>query len=144
LTAFRVIGHGTTHTCYETLGIVHGLWKPVQGRFKDYIAMPKPNGYQSIHTTVIGPFGERMEVQIRTQEMHRVAELGIAAHWKYKGDGSTRPSDEQKFAWLRQLLEWQQSLKDPNEVRETVRGDLFSEAAHGSRPKGDVAASARR
>jgi guanosine-3',5'-bis(diphosphate) 3'-pyrophosphohydrolase len=140
LIAFRVIVDGTTTTCYETLGIVHGLWKPVQGRFKDYIAMPKPNGYQSIHTTVIGPFGERMEVQIRTQEMHRVAELGIAAHWKYKGDGSTRPSDEQKFAWLRQLLEWQQSLKDPNEFLETVRVDLFSDEVYVFTPKGDVQA----
>jgi GTP pyrophosphokinase len=140
LIAFRVIVDGTTTTCYETLGIVHGLWKPVQGRFKDYIAMPKPNGYQSIHTTVIGPFGERMEVQIRTQEMHRVAELGIAAHWKYKGDGATRPSDEQKFAWLRQLLEWQQQLKDPNEFLETVRVDLFSDEVYVFTPKGDVQA----
>jgi len=140
LIAFRVIVDGTTTTCYETLGIVHGLWKPVQGRFKDYIAMTKPNGYQSIHTTVIGPFGERMEVQIRTQEMHRVAELGIAAHWKYKGDGATRPSDEQKFAWLRQLLEWQQQLKDPNEFLETVRVDLFSDEVYVFTPKGDVQA----
>jgi len=140
LIAFRVIVDGTTTTCYETLGIVHGLWKPVQGRFKDYIAMPKPNGYQSIHTTVIGPFGERMEVQIRTQEMHRVAELGIAAHWKYKGDGSTRANDEQKFAWLRQLLEWQQQLKDPNEFLETVRVDLFSDEVYVFTPKGDVQA----
>jgi guanosine-3',5'-bis(diphosphate) 3'-pyrophosphohydrolase len=140
LIAFRVIVDGTTTTCYETLGIVHGLWKPVQGRFKDYIAMPKPNGYQSIHTTVIGPFGERMEVQIRTQEMHRVAELGIAAHWKYKGDGTTRASDEQKFAWLRQLLEWQQQLKDPNEFLETVRVDLFADEVYVFTPKGDVQA----
>src|SRR5882672_5303426 len=140
LIAFRAIVDGTTTTCYETLGIVHGLWKPVQGRFKDYIAMPKPNGYQSIHTTVIGPFGERMEVQIRTQEMHRVAELGIAAHWKYKGDGTTRANDEQKFAWLRQLLEWQQQLKDPNEFLETVRVDLFSDEVYVFTPKGDVQA----
>jgi len=140
LIAFRVIVDGTTTTCYETLGIVHGLWKPVQGRFKDYIAMPKPNGYQSIHTTVIGPFGERMEVQIRTQEMHRVAELGIAAHWKYKGVGSTRPSDEQKFAWLRQLLEWQQSLKDPNEFLETERVDQVTDEVYVFTPRGDVQA----
>ncbi len=140
LIAFRAIVDGTTTTCYETLGIVHGLWKPVQGRFKDYIAMPKPNGYQSIHTTVIGPFGERMEVQIRTQEMHRVAELGIAAHWKYKGDGTTRANDEQKFAWLRQLLEWQQQLKDPNEFLETVRVDLFSDEVYVFTPRGDVQA----
>ncbi|MEX2207536.1 MAG: bifunctional (p)ppGpp synthetase/guanosine-3',5'-bis(diphosphate) 3'-pyrophosphohydrolase [Myxococcota bacterium] len=140
LIAFRVIVDGTPSTCYEALGLVHGLWKPVQGRFKDYIAMPKPNGYQSIHTTVIGPFGERMEVQIRTQEMHRVAELGIAAHWKYKGAGSTNAGDEQQFAWLRQLLEWQQQLKDPNEFLETVRIDLFSDEVYVFTPKGDVQA----
>ena len=140
LIAFRVIVDGTPSTCYEALGLVHGLWKPVQGRFKDYIAMPKPNGYQSIHTTVIGPFGERMEVQIRTQEMHRVAELGIAAHWKYKGAGATNAGDEQQFAWLRQLLEWQQQLKDPNEFLETVRIDLFSDEVYVFTPKGDVQA----
>ncbi len=140
LIAFRVIVDGTPSTCYEGLGLVHGLWKPVQGRFKDYIAMPKPNGYQSIHTTVIGPFGERMEVQIRTQEMHRVAELGIAAHWKYKGAGSTSAGDEQQFAWLRQLLEWQQQLKDPNEFLETVRIDLFSDEVYVFTPQGDVQA----
>ncbi len=140
LIAFRVIVDGTPSTCYEALGLVHGLWKPVQGRFKDYIAMPKPNGYQSIHTTVIGPFGERMEVQIRTQEMHRVAELGIAAHWKYKGAGATSAGDEQQFAWLRQLLEWQQQLKDPNEFLETVRIDLFSDEVYVFTPKGDVQA----
>jgi GTP pyrophosphokinase len=140
LIAFRVIVDGTPSTCYEALGLVHGLWKPVQGRFKDYIAMPKPNGYQSIHTTVIGPFGERMEVQIRTQEMHRVAELGIAAHWKYKGAGATNAGDEQQFAWLRQLLEWQQQLKDPNEFLETVRIDLFSDEVYVFTPRGDVQA----
>jgi len=140
LIAFRVIVDGTPSTCYEALGLVHGLWKPVQGRFKDYIAMPKPNGYQSIHTTVIGPFGERMEVQIRTQEMHRVAELGIAAHWKYKGAGATSSGDEQQFAWLRQLVEWQQQLKDPNEFLETVRIDLFSDEVYVFTPKGDVQA----
>ncbi len=140
LIAFRIIVDGTTATCYETLGIVHSLWRPVPGRFKDYVGMPKPNGYQSLHTTVIGPFGERVEVQIRTQEMHRVAELGIAAHWKYKGDGSTSPSDEKKFAWLRQLLEWQQSLSDPNEFLETVRVDLFADEVYVFTPQGDVIA----
>ncbi len=140
LTAFRIIVDGTPATCYEALGIVHNLWKPVPGRFKDYVAMPKPNGYQSMHTTVIGPFGERMEVQIRTQEMHRVSELGIAAHWKYKGASDTKASDEQKFAWLRQMLEWQQQLKDPNEFLETVRVDLFSDEVYVFSPQGDVIA----
>ena len=140
LIAFRIIVDGTTATCYETLGIVHSLWRPVPGRFKDYVAMPKPNGYQSLHTTVIGRSGERVEVQIRTQEMHRVAELGIAAHWKYKGDGSTRPSDEKQFAWLRQLLEWQQNLSDPNEFLETVRVDLFADEVYVFTPRGDVVA----
>ncbi len=140
LIAFRIIVDGTTATCYETLGIVHSLWRPVPGRFKDYVAMPKPNGYQSLHTTVIGPLGERVEVQIRTQEMHRVAELGIAAHWKYKGDGSIRPSDEKQFAWLRQLLEWQQNLSDPNEFLETVRVDLFADEVYVFTPQGDVVA----
>jgi guanosine-3',5'-bis(diphosphate) 3'-pyrophosphohydrolase len=141
LIAFRAIVDGTPSTCYETLGVVHGLWKPVQGRFKDYVAMPKPNGYQSIHTTVIGPFGERMEVQIRTQEMHRVAEMGIAAHWKYKdARKGEKAGDEQTFAWLRQLLEWQQQLKDPNEFLETVRVDLFSDEVYVFTPKGDVQA----
>jgi GTP pyrophosphokinase len=140
LIAFRVIVDGTSATCYETLGLVHSIWKPVPGRFKDYIAMPKPNGYQSLHTTVIGPFGERMEVQIRTQEMHRVAELGIAAHWKYKEGTEVDSSDEQQFAWLRQLLEWQQQLVDPNEFLETVRVDLFADEVYVFTPGGDVIA----
>jgi guanosine-3',5'-bis(diphosphate) 3'-pyrophosphohydrolase len=140
LIAFRVIVDGTSATCYETLGIVHSLWKPVSGRFKDYIAMPKPNGYRSLHTTVIGPFGERMEVQIRTQEMHRVAELGIASHWKYKQGQPSSESDEQQFAWLRQLLEWQQHLSDPNEFLETVRVDLFPDEVYVFTPQGDVRA----
>jgi GTP pyrophosphokinase len=140
LIAFRVIVDGTAATCYETLGAVHGLWKPVPGRFKDYIAMTKPNGYQSLHTTVIGPVGRRMEVQIRTQEMHRVAEMGIAAHWKYKDGREATASDEHKFAWLRQLLEWQQHLSDPNEFLETVRVDLFTDEVYVFTPRGDVIA----
>ncbi len=138
LIAFRVVVDGTPGTCYGALGIVHSLWKPVPGRFKDYIAMPKPNGYQSIHTSVIGPYGERMEVQIRTQEMHRVAELGIAAHWKYKEGVEINPEHEQQFAWLRQLLEWQQQLDNPNEFLETVRVDLFADEVYVFTPKGDV------
>jgi guanosine-3',5'-bis(diphosphate) 3'-pyrophosphohydrolase len=140
LIAFRVIVDGTSATCYETLGLVHSIWKPVAGRFKDYIAMPKPNGYQTLHTTVIGPFGERMEVQIRTQEMHRVAELGIAAHWKYKEGTEVDSADEKQFAWLRQLLEWQQQLVDPNEFLETVRVDLFADEVYVFTPGGDVIA----
>jgi GTP pyrophosphokinase len=140
LIAFRIVVDGTAATCYELLGIVHGLWKPVPGRFKDYIAMPKPNGYQSLHTAVIGDFGERMEIQMRTQEMHRVAELGIAAHWKYKQGEPARASDEQQFAWLRQLLEWQQHLADPNEFLETVRVDLFPDEVYVFTPRGDVIA----
>jgi GTP pyrophosphokinase len=140
LLAFRVIVDGTAATCYETLGIVHGIWKPVPGRFKDYVAMVKPNGYQSLHTTVIGPFGERMEVQIRTQEMHRVAEMGIAAHWRYKEGATPKGSGEQEFAWLRQLLEWQQNLADPNEFIEAVRVDLFADEVYVFTPRGDVIA----
>ena len=138
LIAFRVIVDGTKATCYETLGLVHGLWRPVPGRIKDYIAMSKPNGYASLHTTVIGPYGERMEIQIRTQEMHRVAEFGIAAHWKYK-DATGDETDAHQFAWLRQLVEWQQ-LQDPNEFLETVRVDLFSDEVYVFTPRGDVRA----
>ena len=140
LIAFRVVVDGTKTTCYEALGIVHSLWRPVPGRVKDYIAMPKPNGYQSIHTTVIGPFGERIEIQIRTQEMHRVAELGIAAHWRYKEGGNPNDADEARFVWLRQLLEAQQQLADPNEFLEAVRVDLFTDEVYVFTPQGDVRA----
>jgi len=113
--------------CYEVLGIVHSTWTPIPGRFKDYIAMPKGNMYQSLHTTVIGPFGERMEVQIRTGEMHRVAEAGIAAHWKYKEGKGYDEKDVQRFAWLRQLLEWQKELQDSKEFMDSVKVELFPE-----------------
>jgi GTP pyrophosphokinase len=142
LIAFRVIVDGTAATCYEALGVVHSLWKPVPGRIKDYIAMTKPNGYQSLHTTVIGPYGERMEIQIRTQEMHRVAELGIAAHWQYKGASNEDEDTAHGFAWLRQLVEWQQQLADPNEFLETVRVDLFSDEVYVFTPQGEVQALA--
>jgi guanosine-3',5'-bis(diphosphate) 3'-pyrophosphohydrolase len=136
LVAFRIIVD-TVRECYEGLGVVHASWKPVPGRFKDYIGLPKANGYQSLHTTVIGPYGERMEVQIRTHEMHRVAEAGIAAHWRYKGPGS--PSDEaQRFAWLRQLLEWQQNLPDPQDFLRSIKDDLFSEEVFVFTPNGDL------
>jgi guanosine-3',5'-bis(diphosphate) 3'-pyrophosphohydrolase len=140
LIAFRVVLEGDKAHCYHALGLVHGLWKPVPGRIKDYIAMPKPNGYQSLHTAVIGPFGERMEVQLRTREMHRVAEFGIAAHWRYKEEISAGTEQEDQFAWLRQLLEWQQQLADPNEFLETVRVDLFADEVYVFTPRGDVIA----
>jgi guanosine-3',5'-bis(diphosphate) 3'-pyrophosphohydrolase len=126
--------------CYEVLGIVHSTWKPIPGRFKDYIAMPKGNMYQSLHTTVIGPFGERMEVQIRTAEMHRVAEAGIAAHWKYKEGKGYDEKDIKRFAWLRQLLEWQKELQDSKEFMDTVKVELFPEEVYVFTPKGDVKA----
>ncbi len=124
--------------CYEVLGIIHSTWKPIPGRFKDYIAMPKGNMYQSLHTTVIGPFGERMEVQIRTSEMHRVAELGIAAHWKYKEGKGYDEKEVKRFTWLRQLLEWQQELDDSREFMDTVKVELFPDEVYVFTPKGDV------
>jgi guanosine-3',5'-bis(diphosphate) 3'-pyrophosphohydrolase len=134
--AFRVIVN-TLKECYEVLGIIHSMWKPVLGRFKDYISIPKANMYQSLHTTVIGPLGQRMEIQIRTWEMDKVAEEGIAAHWKYK-EGLSNKTDEKQFAWLRQLLEWQTSLTDPKEFIETVRMDLFPNEVYVFTPKGEV------
>ncbi|HXV37673.1 MAG TPA: TGS domain-containing protein, partial [Myxococcota bacterium] len=135
--AFRIILEGAPEIVYATLGIVHSIWRPVPGRFKDYVALPKPNGYQSLHTTVIGPYGERMEVQIRTAEMHRNAEFGIAAHWKYK-EGHGNDPDDAKFAWLRQLLEWQRDVADPHEFIDTVKVDLFPDEVFVFTPKGDV------
>ncbi len=137
LIAFRVVVDSVGE-CYEALGIVHASWKPVPGRFKDYIALPKANGYQSLHTTVIGPYGERIEIQIRTREMHRVAEYGIAAHWRYKAPDDGAPDNDQRFAWLRQLLEWQQHLQDPAEFLRSVKEDLFSEEVFVFTPKGDL------
>lgn len=136
LVGFRIIVN-EVRECYEALGIVHSHWRPVPGRFKDYIALPKENLYQSLHTTVIGPYGERIEVQIRTQDMHRVAEQGIAAHWSYK-EGRRGLEEAQRFAWLRQLVEWQQQLKDPQEFLQTVKGDLFTEEVYVFTPKGDL------
>ena len=137
--AFRIILDGPAEQVYTALGIMHSTWTPVPGRFKDYVALPKPNGYQSLHTTVIGPYGERMEVQIRTEEMHGNAEFGIAAHWKYKEGRIDGEKDaDRKFAWLRQLLEWQRDLEDPHEFLETVRVDLFPDEVFVFTPKGDV------
>ncbi|EPX62162.1 GTP pyrophosphokinase [Cystobacter fuscus DSM 2262] len=136
--AFRIITNSMP-ACYEALGLVHQLWKPVPGRFKDFIAIPKPNMYQSLHTTVVGPLGERIEVQIRTPDMHKVAEEGIAAHWAYKeGKALSVSKDDEKFAWLRQLMEWQQDLKDPKEFLETVKVDLFTDEVFVFTPRGDV------
>ena len=135
--AFRII-LDTVKDCYEALGIIHSLWKPVPGRFKDYIAMPKANGYQSLHTTVIGPYGGRVEIQIRTEEMNRTAEEGIAAHWQYKEGKVFDPEDTRQFAWVRQLLEWQQDLRDPREFMETVKIDLFPDEVYVFTPRGEV------
>ncbi|MDD2336428.1 MAG: bifunctional (p)ppGpp synthetase/guanosine-3',5'-bis(diphosphate) 3'-pyrophosphohydrolase [Geobacteraceae bacterium] len=125
-------------SCYAVLGVIHSTWKPIPGRFKDYIAMPKSNMYQSLHTTVIGPLGERMEIQIRTAEMHWVAEAGIAAHWKYKEGKGYDERDVKRFAWLRQLLEWQQELQDSQEFMNTVKVELFPEEVYVFTPEGDV------
>jgi GTP diphosphokinase / guanosine-3',5'-bis(diphosphate) 3'-diphosphatase len=135
--AFRVIVD-TVKECYEVLGIIHATWKPVPGRFKDYVSLPKANMYQSLHTTVIGPLGQRMEVQIRTWEMDNVAEEGIAAHWKYKEGSAANKIDEKQFSWLRQLLEWQKSLQDPREFMDTVRMDLFPNEVYVFTPTGEV------
>jgi GTP pyrophosphokinase len=135
---FRVVIDGRIEDCYAVLGQIHSIWAPVPGRFKDYIALPKPNGYRSLHTTVIGEFGERMEVQIRTAEMHRDAELGIAAHWKYKEGRLDAQHDDSKFDWLRQLVEWQQELSDPHEFLDAVKLDLFPNEVFVFTPTGEV------
>jgi GTP pyrophosphokinase len=139
LTAVRVITN-TVRDCYGALGVIHSLWKPVPGRFKDFIAMPKVNMYQSLHTTVIGPKGDPVEIQIRTREMHRIAEEGIAAHWLYKEKKSDRGHFDDAFKWLRQLLESQKEMNDPKEFLDTVRIDLFPDEVYVFTPRGDVKA----
>jgi GTP diphosphokinase / guanosine-3',5'-bis(diphosphate) 3'-diphosphatase len=137
---FRVVTD-SVRQCYEALGVSHSKWTPIPGRFKDYIALPKPNMYQSLHTSVLGPKGHRVEIQIRTSDMHKIAEEGIAAHWRYKeGKPAAADPDDKKFAWLRQLMEWQQDLKDPTEFIETVKIDLFADEVYVFTPKGDVKA----
>ena len=137
LIAIRIITD-TKVNCYAILGLIHSLWTPVPGRFKDFIGVPKSNLYQSLHTTVIGPKGERVEFQIRTEEMHRLAEEGIAAHWRYKEKSAISQREEQQFAWLRQLLEWQRDLPDAKEFMDTVKGDLFPDVVYVFTPRGDV------
>jgi GTP pyrophosphokinase len=137
ITAFRVIVRSIKE-CYDVLGIIHSIWKPIPGKFKDYIGLPKENMYQSLHTTVIGPYGERIEIQIRTHEMHKIAEEGIAAHWKYKGGKVVEEADDKRFTWLRQLLEWQRDLKDNREFIESVKVDLFPNEVYIFTPKGEV------
>jgi guanosine-3',5'-bis(diphosphate) 3'-pyrophosphohydrolase len=133
--AFRVLVD-SERDCYDALGIIHKGWHPVPGRFRDYLALPKANRYQSLHTTVIGPYGERMEVQIRTHEMHRVAEFGIAAHWKYKAPDAAAEQEEERFEWLHQLLDWQQHLDDPRKFLHTLKEDLFADEVVVFTPKG--------
>ena len=143
LTALRVLV-GTVRDCYAAVGIIHSLWKPLPGRFKDYIAMPKFNMYQSLHTTVIGPQGKPLEIQIRTHEMHETAEYGIAAHWLYKDKPQDRPRDAaksesvDKLQWLRQMMEWQSETKDATEFMESLRIDLFQDEVYVFTPKGEV------
>jgi len=137
LIAIRIITD-TKVDCYAILGLIHSLWTPVAGRFKDFIGVPKSNLYQSLHTTVIGPKGERVEFQIRTEDMHRLAEEGIAAHWRYKERSALSQRDEKQFAWLRQLLEWQKDVPDAKEFMENVKGDLFPDLVYVFTPKGDV------
>jgi GTP diphosphokinase / guanosine-3',5'-bis(diphosphate) 3'-diphosphatase len=137
IVAFRIIVP-TLPQCYEALGVIHSLWRPVPGRFKDYIAMPKANGYQSLHTTVVGQGGDRVEFQIRTQEMHEFAEHGIASHWKYKEGRLIADKDEMKFKWIRKLLEWQSELSDPAEFLDTVKLDLFADDVYVFTPRGEL------
>jgi GTP diphosphokinase / guanosine-3',5'-bis(diphosphate) 3'-diphosphatase len=137
LIAFRLI-LDTIPQCYEALGLVHALWKPIAKKFKDYIAMPKPNMYQSLHTTVIGPFGERIEIQIRTRDMDQVAKSGIAAHWSYKEGRTEDSKTTEAFAWVQNIVENQANIKDPDEFLENVRIDLFPDDVYVFTPKGEI------
>jgi GTP pyrophosphokinase len=137
LTGLRIITD-TKMSCYAVLGVIHSLWRPLPGRFKDYIAIPKSNLYQSLHTTVVGPKGEHVEFQIRTEEMHRVAEYGIAAHWKYKEQGRVEEKDSKTFGWLRQFIEWQKDLPDNRQFMDSVKLELFHDVVYVFTPKGAV------
>jgi GTP diphosphokinase / guanosine-3',5'-bis(diphosphate) 3'-diphosphatase len=137
LLAVRIITD-SVKSCYAALGVVHHSWRPVPGRFKDFIAIPRPNLYQSLHTSVIGPNGQPFEIQIRTEEMHNLAEQGIAAHWKYKDGHKLTEKDEKQFAWLRRLVEWQREMRDPGEFLSTLKVDLYPEEVYTFTPKGKV------
>jgi GTP pyrophosphokinase len=136
LFALRIITDSVKN-CYGALGVIHNEWRPVPGRIKDFIAIPRPNLYQSLHTSVVGPEGKHCEIQIRTEEMHRIAEEGIAAHWKYK-EGKRGAQDDQRIAWLRQLVEWQQEIRDPADFNSTLKLDLYPEEVYCFTPKGRV------
>jgi GTP pyrophosphokinase len=137
LTAMRVLVD-SVKDCYGAIGVIHSLWKPMPGRFKDYVAMPKFNMYQSLHTTVIGPQGKPLEIQVRTTEMHQTAEYGIAAHWLYKSKGDAAGRDAASLPWLNQLMDWQNDARDPGEFMDTLRVDLFSDEVYVFTPKGEV------
>ena len=147
LTAMRVIVD-SVKDCYGAVGVIHSLWKPLPGRFKDFVAMPKFNMYQALHTTVIGPEGRPLEIQIRTREMHDMAEFGIAAHWIYKvgeGSGKSIPADgDGKLKWLKRLLDWQQELQDPKEFMENLKVDLFEDEVFVFTPEGRGQVAGRR
>ncbi len=141
LTAMRVIveraGDEGTRDCYGALGLIHSLWRPMPGRFKDYVAMPKLNGYRALHTTVIGPEGRPLEIQVRTREMHEMAELGVAAHWRFD-KGGRKVADDEWLAWVKQLMDWQEEESDPREFYKSFRGDLFDEEVYVFTPKGEM------
>jgi GTP pyrophosphokinase len=137
LLAFRIVTD-CVKNCYAALGVIHNKWRPVPGRIKDFIAIPRPNLYQSLHTSVVGPEGQHFEVQIRTEEMHRIAEEGIAAHWKYKEGRKGPGHDDQRIAWLRQLVEWQREMQDPGEFMSTLKVDLYPEEVYTFTPLGKV------
>jgi GTP pyrophosphokinase len=137
LTALRIVTDSVKN-CYAALGVIHNEWRPIPGRIKDFIAIPRPNLYQSLHTSVVGPHGQTFEVQIRTEEMHRIAEEGIAAHWKYKEGRKGPAADDQRIAWLRHLVEWQRDVQDPAEFMSTLKVDLYPEEVYTFTPRGKV------
>jgi GTP diphosphokinase / guanosine-3',5'-bis(diphosphate) 3'-diphosphatase len=137
LMALRIVTDSVKN-CYAALGVIHNHWRPIPGRIKDFIAIPRPNLYQSLHTSVVGPQGQTFEVQIRTEEMHRIAEEGIAAHWKYKEGRKGPAADDQRIAWLRHLVEWQRDMQDPGEFMSTLKVDLYPEEVYTFTPRGKV------